>query len=240
MNTPMSSSVPSGFGIASLIVVAIYCVAVHVLIVDHTMPSLTLFVISAPWLVAAGSAFLTATRAWSRSGIVTVVVVGFDVAAGAFCVWQVGRWLGARIDLPIFAESFLFLSWLAVLFAASLRGDREALVTRLARSARRGDMPPAVVRYTRRVTAGWAAFFALAATTSALLFATQSREAWSAFVNLALGPSTVAVFAIEYAIRRRVLPDVAHVSPMAGVRAFMQRGNTGIDPRAQHDPSSIR
>lgn len=215
--------------VATLLVAAIYCVVVHLLIVDHTMPSLTLLVITSPWLAAGASAVSAAAKARSVSFVTTTLVIGVGLVLAACIVWELGVWLHGRVDVPIFAESFVFLLSLTLLFAASLVGDREAFVTRLARIARRGDMPPTVVRYTRRVTLGWAVFFALAAALSAALFATVSRELWSAFVNLALWPLTAVAFAIEYAIRVRVLPDVEHMSPLVGVRTFMHRDDVGIE-----------
>ena len=216
--------------VVALLLAAIYCVGVHLLVVDHTMPALTLLVITAPWLMALASASLTATRRWSTSPTVTAIVVGFSIAATSFCVWRLGRWLSGRVDVLVFAESFVFLLSLTVLFGASLFGDREALITRLARIARGDDMTPAVVRYTRRVTAGWAMFFALAALVSAALFATQSRDLWSAFANLALWPLTALAFGVEYAIRLRVLPDIEHSSPLVGVRTFMHRDDVVVEP----------
>jgi uncharacterized membrane protein len=226
--------------IATLLAGAAYCVVVHVLIVDLSMPSTTLLVISAPWLMALGSVSLTETRTWSTSRTTTVVITGFTVASASFCLWELGKALGGRVDLPIFAESFVFLVSLGVLFGSSLVADREALVTRLARIARQGDMTPAVILYTRRVTAAWALFFALMAGVSAVLFTTQSREVWSAFVNLALWPLTAAGFAIEYVVRLRVLPDIRHESPMAGVRAFMHRDDGDSETARSSSMDSAR
>ena len=56
---------------------------------------------------------------------------------------------------------------LCFLFARTLRAGSEPLVTRFARAERGGELPAELARYTRRLTAAWAAFFALMAATSA-------------------------------------------------------------------------
>jgi len=206
----------TGLGVACVVG---YFVALHLLIVDHTMASLTLMVIAGPWLVAAASscAKAMAARPASRVGL-TVLLFAIAMSLVARC----GDVLHDRVDSLAYVENLVFVLSLAGLFASSLFGPREALVTRFARIAH-GDMPPVVVRYTRGVTLAWAVFFAAAALVSTLLFALAPRATWSAFVNLALWPLTALGFGIEYAIRVRALPQIEHTSPFAGARAFMQR-----------------
>jgi|GEM_PF-710529 len=212
---------------AAVIAAAVYFVVLHRLIVDHTMAPLALMLIAAPWLIAGASACAKAMTGRPAARIVLGVVV-FGIAMGL--VARCGSVLDERVEWLAYLENLLFVLSLAGLFASSLFGPREALVTRLARVARQGDMPPAVVRYTRRVTMAWAAFFATAALVSTVLFATASREVWSAFVNLALWPSTVLAFGVEYAIRVRVLPQGAHTSPLDGMRLFMDRDRCDVEP----------
>ncbi|HZY15735.1 MAG TPA: hypothetical protein VFE74_03855, partial [Ramlibacter sp.] len=61
--------------------------------------------------------------------------------------------------------SLLALGWLAWFFGRTLRAGQEALITRIARVSD-PDLPPALRRYTRRLTALWCGWFVLAALAS--------------------------------------------------------------------------
>jgi len=107
---------------------------------------------------------------------------------------------------------------LCFLFARTLRAGSEPLVTRVARAERGGELPAELARYTRRLTAAWAAFFALMAATSAALALWGSFAAWSLFANV-LNYVLVAVFFLaEYAYRRLRYRQFAHARPADVVR----------------------
>ncbi len=160
----------------------------------------------------------------------TIVAIAVVVAAivGGRAIPRVG--VAIRPDLVLYVENAAFFLWLAALFATSLVGGGDALVTRMARRVRRGDMPPAVVRYTRRVTVAWAVFFVSTIALSSALFFDASRDAWSLFVNLLIWPLVGAAFVVEYAIRSIVLRDVDHVPFTAALRAFRDRDVEAADP----------
>lgn len=197
-----------------------YFALLHWLIVGGAWPLLTVAMVCVPWLLAVAS-LLSQTGRLVACVLVTVAIA---VDATARQGVRLGAAVVAHADTLLFIENGVFLVALSTVFAMSLRGSGDALVTGLARVARNGDMPAPVVRYTRRVTVAWALFFAVAALTSTLLFATQSRALWSGFVNLLLWPLGGAMFALEYAIRIRVLRDVPHGSMLAGMDAFRHRG----------------
>jgi uncharacterized membrane protein len=227
-----SSSSRDGAVVLAGVAFVSYFVALHVLMAAGTMPTLLLALILAPWSIA--FAALAAKRFNAATGLVRAANV--TIAFGL--VFAVGwlaraRWgtLVANAQLVLYLENALFFAWLAVLFATSLARQREPLVTRMARKARRGDMPPEVVRYTRRATLGWALFFAAIIALSSLLFFAGSRAAWSLFVNLLIWPLVVAAFVIEYAIRLTVLRHIRHVPLMTGFHAFRNRNIVGeTDP----------
>jgi uncharacterized membrane protein len=208
----------------------VYFIALHAMIVERAMPAMTLILAIAPGGIAivASLAKWTASRAApQRVVIAAVTMIGVIVVAAL--AWYFGPRLIANADFVLYLESLTFFIWLTSLFAFSLAGGREPLVTRMARSIRRDDMPPEVIRYTRRVTIAWALFFVVAATISTLLFFTQSRASWSLFVNLLMWPLVGAAFLIEYAIRITVLRNVPHASLLSGVRAFQRRGEHAAD-----------
>ena len=110
-------------------------------------------------------------------------------------------------------------SLMAASFGMSLRRHRVALCTRLADEVH-GPLSAAEVLYTRRVTAAWALFFvAIAAVTLGLYFCTPLRI-WSMFANFYVWPLIGLMFAAEYAVRRRLLPQGSRPGILAAVRVF--------------------
>jgi uncharacterized membrane protein len=112
-----------------------------------------------------------------------------------------------------------FYSLMAASFGQSLLKPREALCTQLADRVH-GPLTPQEVRYTRRVTAAWALFFILIAVATLILFLFASLELWSLFANFCVLPLIGLMFAGEYAIRRRVLPQVPRRGILAAVRIY--------------------
>jgi len=108
---------------------------------------------------------------------------------------------------------------LAVGFGRTLRAGDVALCTRLA-DRLHGPLNAAEIRYSRRVTFAWTLFFALMTATVAVLYVTVPRAVWSAFVNFAAIPLIAAMFAAEYAVRRRVLPHSERRGIWATMRVF--------------------
>jgi uncharacterized membrane protein len=108
---------------------------------------------------------------------------------------------------------------LSVSFALSLRRQRVALCTQLADRVH-GPLTPQEVLYTRRLTAVWALFFILIAATTCGLYCFASLRAWSLFANFCVLPLIGLMFAVEYAVRRRVLPQAAPRGILAAVRVY--------------------
>jgi uncharacterized membrane protein len=79
------------------------------------------------------------------------------------------------------AVSFLMLGWLAFFFGRTLWPGQEPLITRIARVSDPA-LPAELLRYTRRLTAVWCAWFVLAA-----------------LLGLAFGPSIVWLGALVWA-----------------------------------------
>jgi uncharacterized membrane protein len=112
-----------------------------------------------------------------------------------------------------------FYSLMAASFGYSLLGNRVALCTRLADKVH-GPLTPQEVRYTRRVTAAWALFFVLITAATLYLYAFATLRLWSLFANFCVLPLIGLMFAGEYAIRRRVLPQVPRRGILAAVRVY--------------------
>lgn len=205
-----------------------YFAALHVLIVTGALPALALVLVLAPWLLIVGPPIARALRTGTARRRRTVALGIWVVLGGtAWFAPRVFEPLAARAEIVLYVENLAFFAWLAALFAVSLAPGRIPLVTRIARKARRGDMPPSVVRYTRAVTIAWVAFFVATMAISTALFFSSRETLWSLFVNVLIGPAVAAGFAVEYAVRRAVLRDVAHVPFLAAIRGFRERGRTG-------------
>jgi uncharacterized membrane protein len=112
-----------------------------------------------------------------------------------------------------------FYSLMAGSFGQSLLGGRVALCTQLADKLH-GPLTAEEVRYTRRVTAAWALFFGSITAATFILYAFASLRVWSLFANFCVAPLIGLMFAAEYAIRRRALPQVPRRGILAAVRVY--------------------
>lgn len=107
------------------------------------------------------------------------------------------RSVGLAVAGGCHAVAYLsLLTW----FAASLRRNREPVVTGLARRVR-NTMPDKVVHYTRHVTLAWCIFFAAQLLLSVGLLLLAPQAIWSAFVNVLNLPLLVAMFLAEFGCR---------------------------------------
>ncbi|MDB5899934.1 MAG: hypothetical protein JWP22_1667 [Ramlibacter sp.] len=96
------------------------------------------------------------------------------------------------------ALSFLMLGWLALFFGRTLRPGQEALITRIARVSEPA-LPADLVRYTRRLTAIWAAYFVLAA----VIGLAAAPSPWT---GLLVWAGTAALFLGEHWLRPLLFP----------------------------------
>jgi uncharacterized membrane protein len=95
--------------------------------------------------------------------------------------------------------SVLVLAWLAFFFGRTLRAGQVPLIERIA-SVSEPDLPQPLVRYTRRLTAIWAAYFVLAATlTMTTGLAAFGGGAW-------VWAGTAVLFVGEHWLRPRLFP----------------------------------
>ena len=108
---------------------------------------------------------------------------------------------------------------LAVIFGRTLAPGQEPIVTRFARIMH-PELPPEVVRYTRKVTIAWTTFFLALFAFSCGLYSGGFIEAWSLLANI-LSPILIgAMFVLEYAVRLRALPNWHRIGVLGSVRAF--------------------
>ena len=160
------------------------------------------------------------------------------VFAGLASIGLYGLVQADLVRLVLFVPPVAITAGLAALFGASLRDGRTPLIQKLVLAIHPPDDPdlPDIRIYTRRLTAIWAALLASLAIANFLLalvaapggvldalgtatpFAV-SIETWSLFANFIGYAAIAALFAIEYAFRKRVFPR----QPYRNFADFMQR-----------------
>ena len=168
-----------------------------------------------------------------------VLAVGPVLTVGLLLLW---RWTHPGVALlaavavtavlrqywPVLERSFTgvyliqeggFYSLMAASFGQSLLGNRVALCTQLADKIH-GPLTLQELIYTRRVTAAWALFFILIVVVTVGLFLFAPLRIWSLFANFCVLPLIGLMFAAEYAVRKRMLPQVQRRGILAAVRVY--------------------
>jgi uncharacterized membrane protein len=121
------------------------------------------------------------------------------------------------------AVSLLVLCWLAFFFGRTLWPGREALITRIARVSDPA-LAPELVRYTRRLTALWSAWFVLAAV---LGFWLAAPPAW---LGALVWAGTILLFVGEHQLRPRLFPG----QRFPGLRQQLKDTLQAWRPAGQH------
>ncbi|HSN20505.1 MAG TPA: hypothetical protein VLS49_07505 [Usitatibacter sp.] len=185
-------------------------VLAHFTIVRGFSPALGAILSLVPaGLLALSLARRSRRRAW-------MVVAAALAAAGLWAEWGA---LERHFPDVFLVEHVGVNLALAVVFGRTLVAGREPLCTRFARLLHQ-TLPPEVAAYTRRVTLAWTLFFATVAALSVTLYAAGFLEAWSLLATV-LSPVLLALmFAAEYAVRLRALPNWERVGLLSGIRAF--------------------
>jgi uncharacterized membrane protein len=153
---------------------------------------------------------------WRWNGVLAALLAA---AATAFIL---------RAFWPLFAQNFSivyliqqvgFYSIMALTFGRSLRKGSVPLCTQLADRVH-GPLSAHELRYTRQVTLAWAIFFLLNVAATFILFEFAPMRVWSVFVNFCSLPLILLMFAAEYTVRRRVLPQVQGSGLVATLRVY--------------------
>ena len=201
---------PAALALELLLLVG-FALAAHVAIIDGFRNSAVGASLS---LVPIAAVAIWAIRPLRRPLATFVLAAAAAVALGLG--WPV---LERHFQTVFFVEHATMNLALATVFGRTLVADREPLCTRFARVLH-GSLPAEVERYTRQVTFAWTLLFALLFTLSCVLYLGGFIKAWSLLAN-AFGIALIAaMFAGEYAVRRRVLPNWHRTGVLEGLRAF--------------------
>ncbi|MGB7542430.1 MAG: hypothetical protein WBM28_10490 [Burkholderiales bacterium] len=145
----------------------------------------------------------------------------------AACALMVGALLLTDVDALLRIPPVVINLVLAAWFGRSLLSGEEPVINWFAR-LERGELPPDLARYARRLTVIWTVFFVAMAAVAAALAAFATAEAWSLFAN---GINYVLVgllFVGEYAYRRVRYRHYTHASLAQFVRImFASSGVAG-------------
>lgn len=149
-----------------------------------------------------------------------VPVAALVTALCALLLYDVWPLLEKNFSVVYLLQECGMYGLLAVGFGRSLRAGEVALCTRLADTLH-GPLSVAELRYTRRITVAWTVFFTLLVAMVAILYAAAPLAVWSEFVNFVTLPLIAAMFALECAVRRRVLPQAERRGILETMRLFL-------------------
>jgi uncharacterized membrane protein len=174
------------------------------------------------WLIAApalamltlGLGLALRRRAW-RAAFVLLGVSGlFVLAAVAGQARNVNQ-----LYLVQHVGAHLLLAWG---FGSTLVGGATPLITRMARSVH-AQVPPAMERYTGRLTAVWATYFVVMAVLAVGLYLWAPHAWWSLFINVLTPVGAGLMFVGEYGLRYVLHPEFERVTLWGTVQAFRRQ-----------------
>ena len=140
-------------------------------------------------------------------------------AAAAWLLHEFWPLVSQNFPVVYLIQECAFNAIMAWSFGRSLIKGRVPLCTRLADQVH-GPLSALELGYTRKLTAAWAIFFLTNMALMFLLFELAPLRVWSLYVNFLSLPLIVLAFALEYAVRRRVLPEAKRSSLMATLRVY--------------------
>jgi uncharacterized membrane protein len=158
---------------------------------------------------------------WRWSGALPALLLA---TAAAFLLAHFWPLLTRNFSVVYLLQQCGFYAIMTVSFGRSLFKGRVALCTQLADKVH-GPLSPQELRYTRQVTLAWVYFFLANLATTFVLFEFAPLRVWSLFANFCALPLILLMFVAEYAVRRRVLPQVQRNGLMATLRVYF------ADPR---------
>jgi uncharacterized membrane protein len=171
------------------------------------------FVVVGPMLA------LAAGLAWQRRQRLLAALAALATAGLALQAWQGG---GVAPGSIYVAQHVAIHVLLAFVFGLTLQAGRESLVTALARRVH-GRLTPAMVAYSRKVTAAWTIYFVAMAALSLALYALAPFSVWATFANLATPLAMLVMFVGEYVLRYRLHPEFERATLADALRAYADR-----------------
>jgi uncharacterized membrane protein len=162
-------------------------------------------------------------RGWSRSS--QYWLLGCALALGLIVAGLSGvRAIAAIILFP----PALISAYFFVLFGRTLQPGQEPLITRFSRVNFDGTVPPAIARYTRRLTVVWTLLFGAMTVETAALGAFAELQTWSWWANVINPTVAISFFFLEHGFRALWYREWGRSSPLRTI-AIMMRPSSWID-----------
>jgi uncharacterized membrane protein len=153
---------------------------------------------------------------WRWSGTLIAVLTAAAAALLLRAFWLL---FAENFSIVYLIQQCGFYAIMAFTFGRSLLKGRVPLCTQFADKIH-GPLSALELRYTRSVTIAWAVFFLANMAVTFLLFEFAPLRIWSLFVNFLSLPLILLMFVAEYAVRRRVLPQVQRSGLIATLRVY--------------------
>jgi uncharacterized membrane protein len=153
---------------------------------------------------------------WRWNGVVLAILLSAAVLLLLQHYWSL---LTENFPIVYLIQQCGFYILMVWTFGRSLLEGRVPLCTELADRIH-GPLSDLELRYTRHVTLAWVVFFAVNIAITFTLFALAPLRTWSFFVNFVSLPLVLLMFVAEFAVRRRVLPQVQRHGLIATLRTY--------------------
>jgi uncharacterized membrane protein len=153
---------------------------------------------------------------WRWNGILLAVLLSLVALLFLRRYWPL---LTNNFSIVYLIQQCGFYVLMSLTFGRSLLTGRVPLCTQLADKVH-GPLSPLELRYTRSVTLSWTLFFLANLAVTFVLFAFAPLRIWSLFVNFFSLPLVLLMFVAEFAVRRRVLPQVQRHGLLATLRVY--------------------
>ncbi|MHB1676890.1 MAG: COG4648 family protein [Sulfuriferula sp.] len=154
--------------------------------------------------------------AWRSRPRIRILPLGIIAGVSLWLAW------------PLLKQHYGWIYWLEheslqlilfTAFARTLMAQRQPLCTQFA-EIMHGPLSDKHIRYAHAVTVAWTAFFGTTILISTYLFFNYPLGIWSIFSNFIFLPLVILMFIVEYIVRKRALPEVAHANIMDAVRTY--------------------
>jgi uncharacterized membrane protein len=153
---------------------------------------------------------------WRWNGLLLALLLGAAVLLLLHHYWSL---LIEEFSIVYLIQQAGFYVLMAWTFGRTLFKGRVPLCTEFADKIH-GPLTALELRYTRGVTWAWVLFFLGNLSVTFALFALAPLRTWSFFVNFVSLPLVLLMFVVEFAVRRRVLPQVQRHGLIATLRIY--------------------
>jgi uncharacterized membrane protein len=153
---------------------------------------------------------------WRWNGLLLALLLGAAVLLLLHHYWSL---LIEEFSIVYLIQQAGFYVLMAWTFGRTLFKGRVPLCTEFADKIH-GPLTALELRYTRGVTWAWVLFFLGNLSLTFVLFALAPLRTWSFFVNFVSLPLVLLMFVVEFAVRRRVLPQVQRHGLIATLRIY--------------------